>query len=52
MDDKQDAALWKAFQLGHEHWQQGQNDNPYPPQSSYHAWYEQGWAKGQEILDK
>jgi phosphatidylethanolamine-binding protein (PEBP) family uncharacterized protein len=42
MSQKQDEAEQKAFRKGQDDWRENKFDNPYPPTSTYHDFWQQG----------
>ena len=46
---KQDDANQKAFQRGQESFRDGNFDNPYPIESPYHVFWEQGYESERNI---
>jgi hypothetical protein len=52
MSKKQDDANQKAFERGQADWRNGKDlnrDNPYPLDSTYHHFWEQGWEAEDSI---
>ena len=52
MSKAQSDANQRAFEKGQSDWRTGKDyhgDNPYPPGSSYHQYWQQGWEEENKI---
>jgi len=52
VSEKQDRALQRAFERGQQDWRDGNERNPYPLESPYRDYWEQGWEAEKEIEQK
>ena len=52
MSDKKEDARQKAFERGRLDYGNNKFDNPYPTESPYHDYWEQGQVAERDIHDK